>query len=275
MNYFHHSIKSRLTLACFFVLSIFLISCKKKSEDSFFYIETNPSQLEQSHLENSIQNLSIKLSSSKEIRSLRLSEKRSNAATKIVLDTTLFSKQTTVFWDYKIPVYSKDASQYYLDMDVIFSNGNISTKRLIINIVRKDILLQESAGYVLYSRMSSKASGFDVNALRAVSPGLVPISSISFKDSSTSNTLSRMWISPAGGKFVRYRAGSFDYANATLAKVQDAYSASIKQELVSNIVEGDVIIYSQNSDYKLLRITTIIDSDSSQNDMYVFSLKKP
>jgi len=259
------------------VILFYFTSCKKKENDYFFTIDVSPSFPTQSYQEGSIVNMIVKINSSETIRSLRVSEKRTNVPTKIVLDTLINNKINTTFWDYQVPVYSKESSTYYLDFDVIFSSGELSTKRFVFNILEKEVKLVEKSGFTVYSKKSGSPFGFDIAQLKPVYPDqITDKTSISFEDTSSSSKLSKVWISQAKGKFVKFNANSLDYANATMKNVVEAYNSGIKLELVNNLSVGDVVIYYNAgvTDYKLIKLTEVVDIDSTLNDKYVFNIKQ-
>lgn len=269
--------KSRLRIACFFAIGVFLLSfCKKKEEDFIYNIEVLPSNTALSYYENDIVNLRVNFTSSNTITRIKVSEKKTNSVTKYVLDTAVNFKNGALLWDYTFPTYTKDGANYYLDFDVIFSNGDVSTKRLAIVVKEKDVLLQEFTGNIFYSKKSGKQDGYDLIHLKPLYVSFAkPDDIISAKDTSNSNTLSKVWLSPSNGTFVRFN--TFDYANATLAKTRQAYETGVKQEIVSQVQEGDVMIYYQHNldQYRVIKVTGVEDLDSTQYDKYIFNVKKP
>lgn len=81
----------------------------------------------------------------------------------------------------------------------------------------------------------------------------------------------------AGLKFIRFN--DFDYANASYLSVRKAFEVGIKNPILDNIKEDDIILTKLNrssidSGYVAIRIVYVIDSDSTLNDRYIFNVKK-
>lgn len=91
------------------------------------------------------------------------------------------------------------------------------------------------------------------------------------------NTLSRKWISPAKLKFVKFNG--FNYANATLTIIKNAYNSGLQDQYVSYLNDGDIIITKLgnpliDTGFVAIKIINIIDADSTINDKYIFNIKK-
>ena len=88
--------------------------------------------------------------------------------------------------------------------------------------------------------------------------------------------MSLSWISPAGGRFVRFN--TYDYANATDSSIVDAYNAGLDLPKVDNIQNGDIILTklgsTSSTDYAAILITGVYDPDSTNLDYYLFNIKK-
>ena len=89
---------------------------------------------------------------------------------------------------------------------------------------------------------------------------------------SLSNILSREWISNVDLLFSKNN--SFDYANATFESVKNTYNNSLKKEFVDQISEGDIITTKIENNYLVIKIIYVIDEINSENDRYIFSIKK-
>jgi len=97
-------------------------------------------------------------------------------------------------------------------------------------------------------------------------------SHISDNTDSISDILSREWISNSGLLFSKNN--SFDYANATLEGVKDTYDNSVKKEFVDQINSGDIIISKIEDNHLVIKIIYVIDELNSEDDRYIFSIKK-
>ena len=97
-------------------------------------------------------------------------------------------------------------------------------------------------------------------------------SHISDNTDSISDVLSRKWVSMSSLEFSKNN--SLDYANVTSNDLENAYNSSLKKEFVENIQSSDIIITLINETYIVIRIDQVIDDVGSQNDRYIFSIKK-
>ena len=140
-------------------------------------------------------------------------------------------------------------------------------------------LLLETTGHVMYNTNSQNANAYNIELG-------IPIISQFSTDSlerdiqdyplDTSTTiLSRTWISPAGGMFVKFN--SFDYANATDSSVAQAFDAGIPLPQVNDLAELDIILLQleDTTQIAVIQLTGITNIDTTTNiDSYIFSIKK-
>lgn len=140
------------------------------------------------------------------------------------------------------------------------------------------IYLNETTGHILYSKNSTSADSYNLETGAPGFSSLVDSVDRDIEDNSvsdTTNDLSLSWISPAGGKFVRYNG--FNYPNATDSLLIDGYNSGTKFNKVDNLAVGDVILTKlgsvPNATYLVLKLTAINDPDSTDQDYYVFNVK--
>lgn len=141
------------------------------------------------------------------------------------------------------------------------------------------VFLDETAGHVMYNSNSQNPNAYNIEL------GLPVISAFSTDslerdiqdyplDTSTT-ILSRTWISPAGGMFVKFN--SFDYANATDSSVAQAFDAGIPLPQVNDLAELDIILLQleDTTQIAVIQLTGITNIDTTTNiDSYIFSIKK-
>ena len=140
-------------------------------------------------------------------------------------------------------------------------------------------LLIETTGHKMYSNNSQNADAYNLEAGIAMISSLSDSTDLDLKDmplNDTTKVLSRTWVSPAEGKFIRFNA--FDYANATDSSLVDAYQAGVGLGQVDNIMDGDIILTklgnSPSFKYAAMQIVIINDPDSTDQDFYLFNFKK-
>lgn len=165
------------------------------------------------------------------------------------------------------------------------NNGNIGYHgiRIFVGSLPPDPvqpeLLTETTGHQMYSNNSQNADAYNLEAGVAMTSILEDSTDLDLKDmplNDTTEVLSRSWVSPAEGKFIRFNA--FDYANATDSSLVDAYNSAVGQGQVDNIIAGDIILTklgnSTSFQYAAIQIVIINDVDSTDQDFYLFNFKK-
>jgi len=212
---------------------------------------------------------------------LTITSKRDNDFTVTVIDTSLSGSAFSWDWEYEVP-HAAAAYSTKLTFDLYEEDGDRMSARRTLSVSLGAILLTETTGHQFYSRNSAiqGESAFD---LEERVPVLYTVDStrrdIQDNPASASDTqLSRSWISPAGGRMVRFNG--FDYANATNVSVRNAFNSGVPLEELGSIAVNDIIIVrlgslpTNVSHYALLRITDILDVDgTADNDRYTFNLK--
>ncbi|MBK6341082.1 MAG: hypothetical protein IPF41_00460 [Flavobacteriales bacterium] len=212
---------------------------------------------------------------------LTITSKRDNDFTVTVVDTSLSGSAFSWDWEYEVP-HAAAAYSTKLTFELYEEDGDRMSARRTLSVSLGATLLTETTGHQLYSRNSAiqGESAFD---LEERVPVLYTVDStrrdIQDNPASASDTqLSRSWISPAGGRMVRFNG--FDYANATNVSVRNAFNSGVPLEELSSIAVNDIIIVrlgslpANVSHYALVRITDILDVDgTADNDRYSFNLK--
>lgn len=212
---------------------------------------------------------------------LLITSKRDNDFTITVVDSALSGKSFTWDWEYLVP-HSAEPYSLLLTFELQEADGDRMTTRRTLSVSLGAILLAESTGHQFYSRNSATQgeSAFD---LEQRVPVLYTVDSarrdLQDNPASASETdISRSWISPAGGRFVRFNG--FDYANATNVSVRNAFNSGVPVEQINNVAVNDIIIVrlgslpANVSHYAVLRVTDILDEPgSADNDRYTFNMK--
>ena len=137
--------------------------------------------------------------------------------------------------------------------------------------------LSETAGHVMYAKYSGSADSYNLEKGLSGFSNFVDSTDRDIEDNALSDTvmtISRSWISPAGGKFVRFN--SFNYPNATDTLLVDAYNSGAKLGKIDNLQVGDIILTKvggSSGKYLALKLTQISDPDSTHQDFYMFNVK--
>jgi hypothetical protein len=262
------------------VLFIVLLSfsCKKENSPSLLLID--PQDIEISMKSGDIKEFRLRCSSNTNLKSLQITSKIENSYTTIILDTSLSSTSFVMNYEYKAPSVL-DKTNYKLTFILTDIDNNRTEIPKFIIVSPTDLILKEKSGNVMYSRLSGKFDAYNLENITPIYSTQADLSTIHIKDYSIDtinhNTLSKKWISMAGLNFIRFN--DFDYANATYLSVRKAYEAGIKNPILDNIKEEDIILTKLNkanpdSGFIALRIVFVIDSDSTLSDRYIFNVKK-
>lgn len=140
-----------------------------------------------------------------------------------------------------------------------------------------EVPLTETTGHRIYPKLTQNPDGFDIAARQAVFTDTTLLDSNSvdiYEVPDTTVNLTYIWRSQTNGKFVRFNG--FDYPNATLSKVMEAYESGQKLDQMINIREDDIIIFhsAERNIYAAIKIDEIEVGDSVTNAYYEFNLKK-
>ena len=212
---------------------------------------------------------------------LLITSKRDNDFTVTMIDTALSGSSFGWDWEYLVP-HASEPYSVRLTFELYEADGDRMSTRRTLSVSLGAILLAETTGHQFYSRNSATQgeSAFD---LEQRVPVLYTVDSTrrDLQDNPASpgeTALSRSWISPAGGRMVRFNG--FDYANATNVSVRNAFNSGVPVEQLNNVAVNDNIIVrlgslpANVSHYAAIRVTDILDEPgSADSDRYTFNLK--
>lgn len=272
MRYIHKIIFLSVILA-----GICFSSCKKDKSTNTPVVFLTPDDLYIKGEVGDVISISVTVRCDDKMNRFYITSHPDNGYQTTVFDTSFASKKFTYLFQYKIPS-SVSGKSVVFSFNAIADNGNTGTsaKRLIIE---SEALYKEYSNNRMYANNPSVITTEDAFDLELRLPKQSAVTDSSLRDiqdkSGNDTTISKMWYSPAGGKFVRYN--SFDYANATLSTVISAFKSGIPLDIIDNIKEDDVIITklgSVNTDiYVVIKVVTVHDDIGKNNDYYNFNIK--
>jgi len=261
-------------LSRFFVLltiTSLLISCSEDVND-FINISILPASQYEILNSNEIVPFTVKLSSNNELTELLVVETINNTTIDTILVKSISGIEHTVFFNYTCPNFSsEDTSEVKLAFYCTNNKGDKVQRAKLFYIVSQDVFLTETTGHTMFSNNSSEFNSYNLITGTATY-NTDTTSHISDNTDSISDILSREWISNSGLLFSKNN--SFDYANATLEGVKDTYDNSVKKEFVDQINSGDIIISKIEDNHLVIKIIYVIDELNSEDDRYIFSIKK-
>ncbi|MEQ8361116.1 MAG: hypothetical protein RH860_16605 [Cytophagales bacterium] len=195
----------------------------------------------------------------------------------IVLDTSISG--SFFEYNYGFPRPLDQSREYDFEFKVYSSDGKSTTqfRSALIIYDSLEVPLTETTGHRIYPKLTQNPDGFDLINRVAVftDTALLDTNTVDIYElADTTVNLTRIWRSKTNGKFVRFNG--FDYPNATLSKLIEAYESGQKLDQMINIQEDDIIIFhsSERALYAAIKIDEIESGDSVTNAFYEFNLKK-
>lgn len=256
------------------IFLIFLSSCKDKSEETILLL--NPPELYIPAEVSEVKVIEVRGESPFELREFQVKSRIQGDYAETELDTVINGKKFYLQYEYRVPEVI-ESTDIVLEFSLLDATGERVSNFRIISVKASATYLTETAGHEMYSGHSGKQNAFNLALGIPQYLHLSKPEDIHIADTTQNDTLLNEWISPAGIRFVKFNG--FDYANATNITARDAYNAGIKEDFIGNVQEGDIFITKIKVQvlkeiYPVIRISDIIDEAGSENDRYVFSLKK-
>ncbi|QNL20827.1 hypothetical protein HZR84_02330 [Hyphobacterium sp. CCMP332] len=182
-------------------------------------------------------------------------------------------------YNFGFPRPLDQSREYDFEFKVYTSDGKSTTqfRSALIIYDSLEVPLTETTGHRIYPKLTQNPDGFDLINRVAVftDTALLDTNTVDIYElADTTVNLTRIWRSNTNGKFVRFNG--FDYPNATLSKLIEAYESGQKLDQMINIQEDDIIIFhsSERAVYAAIKIDEIESGDSVTNAFYEFNLKK-
>ena len=263
------------------IAALLLLGACKKDKLKQPLVTVTPSDLYLYAKAGNVIGVTIDVASDIKLSRFYITAKIDNAFQTTVLDSAISVKNFSLYYEYLVPQTAVGKSVVF-SFNAVDEDGNKGTdlKRLVVDADTAKVLT-ETTGHQLFSGKSLNhmdAYDLETNTIKySLAPG-ADSTALDIKDYPTDTTtaLSRTWISPAKGKFVRYNG--YDYANATDASAFNAYQSGAKLDLMSNIQLNDIIITKLGSitgdKYVVLKLSAVIDAPGNEFDSYSFSIKK-
>jgi hypothetical protein len=264
----------RLLLLYFVISAIccFSLSCNKDDETNI-QLTVLPGDLYLYNQAGDIRTFDITVKSDVNISKFTIIANFPTTKPLILLDTGLFGKNIHFKYFYAVT----NAQEVTLEFTAIDENGNSSGALRNISVFS---LLPESTGHKMFSLFSAKQCAFDLingeplflsadSSLRDIQDNSI--------DTTSTKSLSKIWISPSKCSFVRFNG--FDYPNATNLSAEQAYNSGLKSNEIHDILKDDIIIVkvtriNSAPKYVVIKIIEVSDAQGVKNDYYLFNLKK-
>lgn len=249
--------------------SIFLFSCEKQITPLVILI--SPQESITSEVGDTLV-AEVQFICDEVITSLQVHQRNYKNETTLVCDTIPLNNK--LIFVYKVPNV-QDSTYVTLDFHAK-SNSYSQTISKTIFVRNNEKLLTEYSGFSISSKLSGSPFGFDLQNLKPVFAVADSLKSLDFFDYSIDsinyNSLSRKWVSFSGIDFARFN--DFEYVKATQKSVTEAYKYASKKTVISNLDNDDILLIGKNNKaIGIIRLTQIVDTDSTLYDRYYFNLK--
>lgn len=265
----------RINLILIIVSIVFVFSCKKDSNESNIRLTVSPDQSSIENSENNNYQFEITISSSESLKNFSIHQSGSDVPV-ILIDSIISGLSFNYSFFYQIPAVPINVEELILTFKVRDAQNNESKIARRINVKDKTQLLSEYSGNVIHSSQSNKLAAFNLVLAQSLSLDLTADSLMHFADHTIYNilsqSLSREWYSPMGCKFIRFEG--FNYSKSTASMVQNAFYSGVKQNVIRNLNEDDIIIIGKDDlALAVIYISQILDQDLIENDKYIFNYK--
>ena len=196
----------------------------------------------------------------------------------VAYDSILSTKNANFNYEFRVPdSYADQEEGVIFTFTAIDEEGESGRSLRRVIGFREETKLEESAGHIIYSKWSKKADAFDIQTLQPQFASLAASNLLDIIDNdidALDHKMDLQWASESNVKFVKFNG--FDYANATDISTKKAFESGQQFPIINDLTKNDIIIarYDSIADlYAAIRLTNIVDTDSTNNDRYEFNIK--
>lgn len=259
-----------------FLATLFLLASCTKSSELFVNVETVGMdwKTEYAKGESPVRLSIFAESQSSVVTRVQVQTYSSDGKINVLMDSVLLSpvKRLNMDFYYTTPSRS-DTTKVEIRTTVWTQNGETCPFSLNLFVLPTVTELENYDSKTMYSAASSGPSAFSWNTFEPFYPDSVTKKGYCFYDefSSDTTTLSCAWSSEIL-LFARFEG--FNYAQATLQSLQEAYENCSPTNRIRNIHDDDVILVGdQTGALGVIKVILVSDKDSVEQDRYIFSLK--
>lgn len=254
----------------FLFLSLLLTSCKQDDEDDVNIIVKT---VNYSECYTAGEKIIFKIESFANkgyITSINISTVTSYGVTN-VFDTLVNLEKINFMYEYNVPQFDNDTTAVKFYFKTQCSTGNYTEISKTYSVVG-DIHLKPSE-YTMYASYKNEKNGFSIFRNEVVDCETSDSTYIDIYDYSVDSTLvlSREWRTMTGIMFARFN--DFDFENATVSSVYNAYSNSNKSTKLMNINNDDIILVGKEHALGVIKIINVFDDVDPMQDRYYFVYK--
>lgn len=262
-------------LFAFLFLATALLSCKKQSE-LLLYVKTVDVDWKNSYFEGD-----------KPVRINVVAESQSSVVTRIVLEAYLPEGDFVTICDsmlaspvrklnmdipYRTPRFP-DTTNIDILTTIWTQNGETARFSIMLIVLPTYTEVASYESKTIYSAASHGASAFSWETFEPFYPDSLIDPGVSFYDviSDDTVTLSRTWTSTT---LLFSRFEGFNFADATLESIEQAFLNSSPSNRIRNIHDDDVILIG-TPEHALgaIKVILVSDMEGVEQDRYIFSVK--
>ena len=258
-------------ICLFCSLSLLLLACDKEDDQLLFQI--SPQNEVVYSLPGNDLAVQLAVHSTEELERLVVVKRWESGASEILTTKILEGKELSYTYTLAVPEFA--TASFQLIFTVYTTENNSRTQVLTVSDY-SNTTLTEKGPYTLKSYFSEDGqNGFLIENLELVAKdvALQSAGSVLEADLTDDGLLSQIWTT--GGDVVFTSDSTFDYANASPAKIAAAVGNGAAQ---IEVEEGSILLlrYGQEGSYNYasIRIAELRDLPGSEDDGYVFYIKK-
>lgn len=181
-------------------------------------------------------------------------------------------KETNIKFIYIAPLLT-DTTRITITLTVYANDGEQAHHEIIPIILPSNEQLRIIDDLTLYSALSGRPSYFSLKTMNAIMADTT-IKDLYFRDVAPIDSLDKMSYSWASPNIYFARFESFDFGEATVKSLCDAYKSCKYDHTIQQIHNDDIILYgTENNALGAIKILLVSDTEGKINDRYIFSVK--
>lgn len=194
-----------------------------------------------------------------------------------LLDSTVNKESVSFKYFYRAPMLDIDSTNVKLTFRATNTNGDLQETARTIKVIKRDYLLQETAGITLYSiETDEHPNALCLETLRPIMYSLADSADIDLfipTETGYQENIPTEWHTNTNIYFAK--ANNFDYGNATYQSVTETYAATISNPKIKGLKANDIILAGRgNKAVCVIKIIQIFDEPGCENDRYIINIKK-
>ncbi|MCK4919400.1 MAG: hypothetical protein KAS71_00050 [Bacteroidales bacterium] len=261
-------------LIFFFLFLLFSSGCEEKNEKTSLIVSPLNLYIPAQSLE--VVSLEVSCNSEIDLSNFKITSQIQGKFSQTEFDSVISGNVFSYRFEYSVPLLLENTT-ILLEFAIEDIQSNLYRNARMLEVTAAELLLAESTGHEFYSKYSGKENAYNLIEGESIFFNSLDYMHAHIADTSVSNRLERVWISPAGLSFIRYN--DFDYANCTNISIRSAFLSGNQKQFIDELQQGDIIMMRQEGEgenelFFVVKITGLYDETGSDYDRYIFNLKK-